>query len=71
MPSASETTVNARCTRKNACGVLPVKDRLSFAMFLMKVGQMIHDHTPKATRNQDQPRESFIAVQSAPLPWLR
>jgi hypothetical protein len=50
VPSASETTVRARCTPKNA--VIPwCQERESFQMFFRNVGQMIQLHTPKATKN--------------------
>ena len=65
VPSVSETMVSTRWTMKKACGVSPVKERLSLAMFLMNVGQITHDQTPNATRNQDHLCESFIALNDA------
>jgi serine-type D-Ala-D-Ala carboxypeptidase (penicillin-binding protein 5/6) len=66
VPNTKETTASVRCTQKNAVGWPSSKacPLLSLIRFLTKVTQMIHDHTPKASRNQDTGRLSFMGSVS-------
>jgi D-alanyl-D-alanine carboxypeptidase (penicillin-binding protein 5/6) len=60
VPAASETTVSTRWTPKNA--VMPsFHDRSSRQMLRRNVGQMIHDQTPNATRNQATRRDTLTS----------
>ncbi|GAT82018.1 D-alanyl-D-alanine carboxypeptidase [Streptomyces sp. F-3] len=73
VPNTKETTASARCTQKYAVGrpSSNASPLLSLKRFLTKVTQMTQLHTPKASRNQETGRLSFIPSVSLPLPGLR
>ncbi|QMV22073.1 DUF5136 domain-containing protein [Streptomyces sp. SCUT-3] len=62
VPSRKDVTASSRWTQKYAVGSPSSKASplASFQRFLTKVVQMIQLHTPKATRNQDTGRLSFM-----------
>lgn len=63
VPKAKETTASVRCTQKYPVGLSASSKASplpSFHRFLTKVIQMNQLHTPKASRNQETGRLSFI-----------
>ncbi len=66
VPNTKETTASSRCTQKYAVGSPSSKASplLSLIRFLTKVIQMIQLHTPKASRNQETGRLSFMVSVS-------
>jgi serine-type D-Ala-D-Ala carboxypeptidase (penicillin-binding protein 5/6) len=66
VPRASDTTVSTRCTVKNPVGwPAAAQERGSSQMLCRKFGQITQDHTAKASRNSDVPRESLTRAVSA------
>lgn len=69
VPKTKETTASVRWTQKYAVGS-PASSNASplpsFHRFLTKVIQMIQLHTPKASRNQETGRLSFMGPVSPP-----
>lgn len=69
VPNTKETTASTRCTQKYVVGV-PASSNASplpsLTRFLMKVTQMTQLHTPKASRNQETGRLSFMSPVSPP-----
>lgn len=67
VPKTKETTASVRCTQKYAVGS-PASSNASplpsFHRFLTKVIQMTQLHTPKASRNQETGRLSFMGSVS-------
>lgn len=63
-------TTSTACTNRKLVAPPPstagVNERGSAQMFFRKVGQMTQLHTPKASRNTDQPRLSLM-LPSNPL----
>lgn len=75
VPKTKEATASVRCTQKYAVGS-PASSKASplpsFHRFLTKVIQMNQLHTPKASRNQETGRLSFMrSVSRASLPHRR
>ncbi len=68
VPNTKETTASSRCTQKYAVGSPSsnASPLLSLIRFLTKVIQMIQLHTPKASRNQETGRLSFMPSVSPP-----
>ncbi|MCH0563924.1 D-alanyl-D-alanine carboxypeptidase [Streptomyces sp. MUM 2J] len=68
VPNTKETTASSRCTQKYAVGwpSSNASPLLSLTRFLTKVTQMTQLHTPKASRNQETGRLSFIRSVSPP-----
>ncbi len=68
VPNTKETTASSRCTQKYAVGSPSsnASPLLSLIRFLTKVIQMIQLHTPKASRNQETGRLSFMRSVSPP-----
>ncbi len=68
VPNTKETTASVRWTQKYAVGSPSsnASPLLSLTRFLTKVTQMIQLHTPKASRNQDTGRLSFMTSVSRP-----
>ncbi len=66
VPNTKETIASSRCTQKYAVGSPSSKASPlpSLTRFLTKVIQMIQLHTPKASRNQDTGRLSFMVSVS-------
>jgi serine-type D-Ala-D-Ala carboxypeptidase (penicillin-binding protein 5/6) len=66
VPNTKETTASSRCTQKYAVGSPSSKASPlpSLTRFLTKVIQMIQLHTPKASRNQETGRLSFMVSVS-------
>ena len=65
VPATADTTASATCTSRKL--VAPWwKERGSFQMLRMNVGQMIHVHTPKASKNSAADRESLIMAPLCP-----
>ncbi len=63
VPKKKETTASVRCTQKYAVGFPAWSNASPLASshrFLTKVTQMIQLHTPKASRNQEMGRLSFM-----------
>ncbi len=75
VPKTKETTASVRCTQKYPVGLSASSKASplpSFHRFLTKVIQMNQLHTPKASRNQETGRLSFMrSVSRAPLPHRR
>src|SRR5690349_15883330 len=69
VPKTKETTASVRCTQKYPVGS-PASSKASplpsFHRFLTKVIQMTQLHTPKASRNQETGRLSFMGSVSPP-----
>ncbi|MDQ0950145.1 D-alanyl-D-alanine carboxypeptidase (penicillin-binding protein 5/6) [Streptomyces phaeochromogenes] len=69
VPKTKETTASVRCTQKYPVGS-PASSNASplpsFHRFLTKVIQMTQLHTPKASRNQETGRLSFMGSVSPP-----
>src|SRR3954453_9293504 len=67
VPNTKETTASSRCTQKYPVGS-PASSNASplasLTRFLTKVIQMIQLHTPKASRNQETGRLSFMGPVS-------
>ncbi len=67
VPNTKETTASSRCTQKYAVGS-PASSNASplpsLTRFLTKVIQMTQLHTPKASRNQETGRLSFMSSVS-------
>lgn len=68
VPNTKETTASVRWTQKYAVGSPSsnASPLLSLIRFLTKVTQMTQLHTPKASRNQDTGRLSFMVSVSPP-----
>lgn len=73
VPNTKETIASSRCTQKYAVGSPSSKASPlpSLTRFLTKVIQMIQLHTPKASRNQETGRLSFMRQVSPPAVLIR
>ncbi|MQM28012.1 DUF5136 domain-containing protein [Glycomyces sp. NEAU-7082] len=69
VPSPNDVTASARCTQKYAVGSPAASNARPLASrnkLRTNVIQMNHDHTPKASRNTETPRLSFMRPVSGP-----